>query len=81
MRLHGVSRRFRNVRYTERSVVLRQGQRAHIGRLGKLGKFAQCAAFGYILLSLDGWNRKEKQQEDKTDGRNDCESSVRCEAL
>ena len=57
---------------------LRQGQRAHIGGLGKLGKFAQCPAFGYILLSLDGWNLKEKQQEDRTDGRNDCESQVRC---
>ena len=55
-----------------------RGQRAHIGGLGKLGKFAPCVAFGYILLSLDGWNLKEKQQEDRTDGRNDCESQVRC---
>ena len=38
-----------------------QGQRAQIGRMGALGGFAQCAAFGYILRSLDGWNRREKQ--------------------
>ena len=38
-----------------------QGQRAHMGCLGKIGRFARCDAFGYILLSLDGWNRKEKQ--------------------